>query len=56
MNAEVEAIHYIVSGIGINVNQQEFPEEIRETATSLKLEGKKRGKPQQPGGETGGIF
>mgnify|MGYP001853031449 FL=1 len=41
MNAEVEAIHYIVSGIGINVNQQEFPEEIRETATSLKLEGKK---------------
>ncbi len=38
MSAEMEQIHYIVTGIGINVNQQEFPEEIRSRATSLKLE------------------
>ncbi len=39
MNAELEEIHYIFTGVGINVSQTEFPEEIRETATSLKLEG-----------------
>lgn len=31
-------IDYVVSGVGINVNQTEFPEEIWETATSLYLE------------------
>ena len=30
--------YYVVIGTGINVNQMEFPEEIRETATSLKRE------------------
>lgn len=38
MNAEVDYIHYVVIGIGINVNQAEFPEEIQETAASLKNE------------------
>lgn len=38
MSAELEEIHYIFTGIGINVNQTEFPEEIQKTATSLKLE------------------
>lgn len=38
MSAELEEIHYIVTGIGINVNQTDFPEEIRDKATSLKLE------------------
>lgn len=42
MSAEPECIHYVVTGVGINVNQTEFPEEIRETATSLYREcGKK---------------
>ena len=42
MSAEVDYIHYVVIGVGINVNQETFPEEIRETATSLRLEtGKK---------------
>lgn len=42
MSAEVDYIHYVVIGVGINVNQDTFPEEIRETATSLRLEtGKK---------------
>lgn len=41
MSAELEEIHYVVTGIGINVHQTEFPEEICKTATSLKLEGGK---------------
>ena len=31
-------IAHVVVGTGINVNQTEFPEEIRETATSLKIQ------------------
>ena len=38
MSAEPDYIHYVVIGCGINVNQKDFPEEIRETATSLFLE------------------
>ena len=41
MSTELEEIHYIFTGIGINVNQTSFPQEIQETATSLKLESKK---------------
>lgn len=41
MSAELERIHYVVTGVGINVNQKEFPEEIRETATSLYIESGK---------------
>lgn len=39
MSTELMEIQYVVPGIGINVNQTEFPEEIRSTATSLALEG-----------------
>lgn len=38
MSAELEGIHYVVVGIGINVNLEEFPQEVRDTATSLFLE------------------
>ena len=38
MTLEARAIGYVVVGVGINVNQQEFPEDIRETATSLSRE------------------
>lgn len=38
MSAELEHIHYVVIGIGINANIREFPEEIRDKATSLYLE------------------
>ncbi len=34
-------MNYVVLGIGINVNTEEFPEEIKDTATSLKIESKK---------------
>lgn len=36
MNAEATRVRYIVVGIGINVNQASFPEELQ--ATSLRLE------------------
>lgn len=43
MSAEVDYIYYIVVGIGINVNNTEFSEELKDKATSLYLEtGKKQ--------------
>lgn len=38
MSADMDQIHYVIVGIGINVQETDFPEEIRATATSLKLE------------------
>ena len=41
LNTESDHIQYVVIGVGINVNNaspEEFPEEIRQTATSLKIE------------------
>ncbi|MCI9277266.1 MAG: biotin--[acetyl-CoA-carboxylase] ligase [Lachnospiraceae bacterium] len=35
MSVEREFIHYVVVGVGINVKEQVFPEEIADTATSL---------------------
>ena len=37
MNAEATRVRHIVTGIGINVNQAEFPAELRQTATSLRI-------------------
>lgn len=37
MSTEMESIHYVIIGIGINVGIREFPEEIRNVATSLAL-------------------
>lgn len=42
---EMNEIQFLVAGVGVNVNQdsaEEFPEEIRETATSLKIESGRR--------------
>jgi BirA family biotin operon repressor/biotin-[acetyl-CoA-carboxylase] ligase len=36
MNAEATRVRYIVMGIGINVNQAAFPDDLQETATSLR--------------------
>lgn len=41
MSAEMEWINYVVVGIGFNVNTEEFPEEIRNVASSMKIEGGK---------------
>ncbi len=38
MDAEPDCINHVVIGIGINVNQTEFPEELGNIATSLRLE------------------
>lgn len=40
MSGELDHINYIVLGIGINVNMDEFPEELS-NATSIKIEAKK---------------
>ncbi|HEV2730805.1 MAG TPA: biotin--[acetyl-CoA-carboxylase] ligase, partial [Terriglobales bacterium] len=37
MNAEPTRVRYVVVGIGINVNQTQFPSELQSTATSLRL-------------------
>ena len=38
MNAEATRVRYAVIGIGINVNHRQFPPELRDMATSLRLE------------------
>ncbi len=42
MSAQFDYINHIVIGIGINVHNESFPEEIQETASSLLLESGKR--------------
>lgn len=38
MDCDMESIHSITVGMGINVNTKEFPEELKDIATSLYLE------------------
>ncbi len=40
IDSETDRIHFIILGIGININigKEEFPKDIREYATSLKIE------------------
>jgi BirA family biotin operon repressor/biotin-[acetyl-CoA-carboxylase] ligase len=38
MNAEATRVHHIALGIGVNVNHTGFPPELREAATSLRIE------------------
>ncbi|MEG2440069.1 MAG: biotin--[acetyl-CoA-carboxylase] ligase [Acetivibrio sp.] len=42
MSSEVDYIHYVIVGIGINANTEIFPDQLCETASSLYLEGEKR--------------
>ena len=37
MSSEVDYINYLVIGAGINVNMESFPEELQQTASSLRL-------------------
>ena len=39
MDCDMETIHSVTVGMGINVNTKAFPEELQEIATSLYLEG-----------------
>jgi BirA family biotin operon repressor/biotin-[acetyl-CoA-carboxylase] ligase len=40
LSAEIDKVNYLVVGAGVNVNQEpeDFPEEVRDIATSLKIE------------------
>lgn len=38
MSSQVDYINHVTVGVGINVNMTGFPEEIKETATSLRIE------------------
>ena len=38
MSSDIDGIKYIISGVGINVNNREFSDNIKETASSLFLE------------------
>ena len=38
MSTEIGYINHVVIGAGINVNQDTFPDDIKATASSLKLE------------------
>jgi BirA family biotin operon repressor/biotin-[acetyl-CoA-carboxylase] ligase len=38
MNAELDRLHAVVLGIGINVNHREMPDELKSIATSLRVE------------------
>ncbi len=41
MSAELDRLHAVVLGIGINVNHREMPAELKGIATSLRIEGRK---------------
>ena len=38
MSAEMDRVRHVILGIGVDVNQTEFPAELRKLATSLKIE------------------
>lgn len=38
MSSEIEHINYVVVGIGVNINNDSFPDEIKDVATSIKIE------------------
>lgn len=45
MNAEPDLVHYVVCGIGVNVNTEKFDDEISHRATSMYMEsGEKQGR------------
>ena len=41
LGSEMDMVNYVILGIGINVNQDEFPEGISAVGTSLRIEGRK---------------
>jgi BirA family biotin operon repressor/biotin-[acetyl-CoA-carboxylase] ligase len=41
MSAELDRLHAVVLGIGLNVNHREMPANLKQIATSLRMEGRK---------------
>lgn len=42
MSVQAEYVDYVVIGVGINVNQEHFPEELEDKATSLRIQAGKK--------------
>lgn len=42
LSAQMDELNYIVVGLGINVNMEEFPDDLKDKATSLQIETGKR--------------
>ena len=42
MKADMDRVHYVIVGIGLNISQENYPEDIRDIATSLTLEAEKK--------------
>lgn len=42
MSTELECINYVVTGMGINANMEEFPDEIKDVATSVLIQTGRR--------------
>lgn len=38
MSAEIDYVNHVVIGVGVNTNEERFPDEIKQTATSLQME------------------
>ena len=38
MNSEMDAVNYIIAGVGLNINIKYFPEDLKNIATSLYIE------------------
>ena len=53
LDAEVERVHVVIAGIGVNVNLERFPAELAATATSLRLAA---GRPVARAAFTGGLL
>ena len=56
LSAEMEQIHYLIPGIGVNTGNESFPPELADRATSLKIEtGKDVCRAALLGKNTGGV-
>ncbi|MCX7714965.1 MAG: biotin--[acetyl-CoA-carboxylase] ligase [Clostridia bacterium] len=42
MSAEIEKVNFVICGIGVNVNTENFPNDISQTATSIFIETKQK--------------
>jgi BirA family biotin operon repressor/biotin-[acetyl-CoA-carboxylase] ligase len=44
LSAELDRVNFVIVGIGINANHRriDFPDDLRKTATSIRIDGKKR--------------
>ncbi|MEA5002774.1 MAG: biotin--[acetyl-CoA-carboxylase] ligase [Christensenella sp.] len=57
MSSDIDHVEYIVCGMGLNVNQQDFPDEVRKRAVSLRMAtGKELNRQQLCAALTNDVF